>query len=735
MFLANGQLYTGDASGNLYRRGWDAAKGLPTGAATLVSGPAKGDGQDWRARDAFVFAQAGRQAPNMPPTAGFTQTCTAGLCDFTSTSADTDGSIVDWAWNFGDGTAGGIGANPSHVFAETGTYQVTLTVTDNRGGTATATVPVSVVVPNQPPAASISPSCNGLDCTFTSTSRDVDGSIVDWAWTFGDGEVGSGTRVQHTYPAAGAYPVTLSVTDNDGAQSTARSTVTVVDPSAMPTVAFRAANGVDSSSLNPSVGIPSSVQSGDLMVLISSVNSAAAAVNGPAGWTLVESGVDSAADLQTRVWAKAATPGEAGSTASISQSGNYKTSLQLLAYAGATGVSSHQIAFDRTSTNTRTTPAATVTAPGSAVVSYWSDRTTGNTGWNLPGSVTLRNQTVGTGGGHITSAVADMVAVPSGPVDGQTATSSVSSTKSVTATLVIEPEGSPNTPPTATFTPTCNGLSCTFDASASSDNTAIASYAWTLGDGQSATGMKPTHAYASAGTYAVTLTVTDDGGLSNSTTGQVTVSQPAPVQIGFRAAAEAQGNVTVATVQVPASVQAGDTLVAVSTHNSITPTVTGPAGWTLLRSGTDSATTIQTYVWTKIATAAEAGATITVTNSSITKTTLQVVAYSGVGSITAQNLAFDTILGAAHSTPSVPVTVNASTVLSVWTDRTSTNTSWTLPAGVTLRSQVAGTGSAHMTTAIGSTSSVSSGISGGFTATSQEASRRAATWSIVLAPR
>ena len=91
----------------------------------------------------------------------------------------------------------------------------------------------------------------------------------------------------------------------------------------------------------------------------------------------------------------------------------------------------------------------------------------------------------------------------------------------------------------------------------------------------------------------------------------------------------------------------------VSTQNRVDVTVNGPAGWTLVNSGSDAGTTIQTYVWTKVATAADAGANVSVTNSDFTKTTLQVVAYSGVGSISAQNLAFDAALGAAHSTPTV----------------------------------------------------------------------------------
>ncbi|MDX6738508.1 LamG-like jellyroll fold domain-containing protein [Actinocorallia sp. A-T 12471] len=70
-----------------------------------------------------------------------------------------------------------------------------------------------------------------------------------------------------------------------------------------------------------------------------------------------------------------------------------------------------------------------------------------------------------------------------------------------------------NVPPTADFSRTCAYLECSFDASASTDSDgAIASHAWDFGDGQTGTGVTPTHTYAAAGTYTVQLTVTDDLG-------------------------------------------------------------------------------------------------------------------------------------------------------------------------------------------------------------------------------
>ena len=85
--------------------------------------------------------------------------------------------------------------------------------------------------------------------------------------------------------------------------------------------------------------------------------------------------------------------------------------------------------------------------------------------------------------------------------------------------------GGPNQPPTASFTTGTNGLAVAVDASASTDpDGSIASYAWTFGDGGTASGVTAGHTYAAAGTYTITLTVKDNAGASATTTRQVTVA-------------------------------------------------------------------------------------------------------------------------------------------------------------------------------------------------------------------
>jgi serine protease len=77
-----------------------------------------------------------------------------------------------------------------------------------------------------PPVASFTYSCNGLTCTFQSTSTD-DHGIKSYEWDFGDGKSGSGSKVDHTYASGGTFTVRLTVTDTANQKDTETKSVTV----------------------------------------------------------------------------------------------------------------------------------------------------------------------------------------------------------------------------------------------------------------------------------------------------------------------------------------------------------------------------------------------------------------------------------------------------------------------------------------------------------------------------
>lgn len=115
----------------------------------------------------------------------------------------------------------------------------------------------------------------------------------------------------------------------------------------------------------------------------------------------------------------------------------------------------------------------------------------------------------------------------------------VSSTTLYSPTLVAgggDGGGTTNSPPTSAFTYMCTDLACDFDGSTSSDSDgSISSYDWDFGDGSTGSGVTASHTYVAGGVYTVTLTVTDDVGATDSSSQNVSVSEPSSSGISLSA--------------------------------------------------------------------------------------------------------------------------------------------------------------------------------------------------------
>ncbi len=118
---------SGSNGGETAHAGWDFTTGF--GSFKLAS----------------VATDIGGGTPpgNVPPVANFGDTVSGLTVNFTDSSTDSDGSIASRAWTFGDGTTS-TATNPSHTYAASGTYTVSLKVTDNAGATNTKTQSVTV---------------------------------------------------------------------------------------------------------------------------------------------------------------------------------------------------------------------------------------------------------------------------------------------------------------------------------------------------------------------------------------------------------------------------------------------------------------------------------------------------------------------------------------------------------------------------------------------------------------
>jgi len=408
---------------------------------------------------------------------------TGEVVDFDgSASYDPDGLIVSYSWDFGDGNNASE-ATVTHSYVDDGEYPVTLRVVDDDG--AVGSKVAIQVVKNRPPIAALTESETMLDKEETVTfdarlSYDLDGTIVKYSWDFGDGKTASGVSVSHSYSETGAYTVTLTVTDDDGATDTIHATKIVNNKSPVAiftesaetahideTITFNATESYD-----PDGSIVKySWDFGDGKTATGVTVSHAYADNGFYSVTLTVTDNDGATDSAHATKIVMNSPPVASFTETAEIVDTDET-----------------ISFD----------ASESSDPDGIIVTYSWDFGDGNTATGVEVDHAYEDDGTYT----VTLIVTDN--------DG--ATDTAKATKTVN-----------NRSPIASFTESAetvsSGESIYFDASESSDpDGIIVTYSWDFGDGNTATGVTADHAYEDAGVYTVTLTVVDDDGATGSAT-------------------------------------------------------------------------------------------------------------------------------------------------------------------------------------------------------------------------
>lgn len=183
----------------------------------------------------------------------FSPACEGGSVFFTDESTiETGYSIVSWTWNMDDGSGPISLVDPIHVFADTGMYDVALTVVSAEGCSSTVTQTVHVT---PVPSASFTfvGDCEGNPINFTNTST-IDAGTLTYAWNFGDGNTSTAPSPSHAYAVDGTYTVTLTVTSDNGCQDVATASVQVNESPTALFTATSACEGTATSFTNLSSG-------------------------------------------------------------------------------------------------------------------------------------------------------------------------------------------------------------------------------------------------------------------------------------------------------------------------------------------------------------------------------------------------------------------------------------------------------------------------------------------------
>jgi len=431
------------------------------------------------------------------PTASFTYTPTfpavgAPVYFDASGSSDPEGIITRYEWDFNnDGTVDATGLTARHAFTSAGQHQVKLTVVDG-GGNEDSDLQIISAQPIPPTACfssePLAPTVYSEVEFDARCSVDPDGGpIVLYQWSFGDGETANGAQPSHMYESGGAYEVCLTITDNDQQTNTVCSTVVVGGPSA----AFSYAP------LNPTT--QDEVQ-------------------------FFDQSSDPTSDIETWSWSF----GDGGDSNArnpkhtFASPGPHQITLTVTSERGAIASATRTI-------NVRNAPPTASFTFTPATPDLGEMVVFSATGSNDPdGSIVLYEWDFNNDG--ITDVTGTTATRAFSTVGARPVSLRVTDDKGAESTVVkVVPVQA--SPPTACFSfepaDPVTGESISFDASCSADSDGtVILYEWDLDDDgvTDATGMVVTHSFPSAGTYSVTLTVTDNDGAVDASTHAVPVS-------------------------------------------------------------------------------------------------------------------------------------------------------------------------------------------------------------------
>ncbi|PZX55861.1 PKD domain-containing protein, partial [Algoriphagus chordae] len=493
--------------------------------------------------------------------------------NFTGENSVDDAAIATYLWNFGDGTSNATTSNVEHVFATEGTYNVSLTVTDNTGLDSTAVMSIQVR-PNGAPlafaTADVVEGMNPLTVSFDGSASVSDGTITEYLWDFGNGDTATGMTTVYTYTTKGEFTATLTITDDNSLTDQVALQIVVLENNAPIAVAtstvtegtvplevsfdgsgssdlegdisyaWTFGDGATATGINPShtfttegtytVVLTVTDESGltatsELEIVVATMPNFALRINA-GGPELTHEGNVFAADQYFSATSKSYTNNSATvpdlyKTERSSAQQGYNYSIPVVNGTYTVNLHFAEIYFGATGGGAAGT--------GSRIfdVTLNNDLVLDNFDLNAevgPQTTVIKTYEVLVTDGFVTIDLSSLAAV--GGVNEP-------KLSAIEITGVVDL----NEAPVAAFTyaPTAPEVNeeISFDGSASTDDVGVATYNWSFGDGATSDLMNPTHTYTLADTYEVELLVTDEEGATNSTTVSVVVAPEnvAPVAV------------------------------------------------------------------------------------------------------------------------------------------------------------------------------------------------------------
>lgn len=407
-----------------------------------------------------------------------------------SASSPANGTFF---WTFGDGGTG-TGVTQTHRYGQPGTYIVTLTVTSDTGQTATATstINVTTTLPGQTANFTFSPATPAVnqEIFFNASTSTVSGA--SFSWDFGDGTTATGVTTTKRYARAGTYTVVLRATNPVGQSASAARSITVSSTS--PQVVASFTFSPTSPAVNQEVFFNASASRPE---------------NGNYAWNFGDGDTGSGVTPVHRFDAP----------------GTYTVTLTVTNDVGQSATATRTVTVSATSGQVTASFVFSPTIPGVEQEVFFdasaSRPTTATLNWNFGDGRTG----VGVSPTHrYTLAGTYTVLLVVTNEFGQTATTSRTITVSASSSAVVA---------SFTFSPVSPGINQDVFFNASASRPVDGTFTWNFGDGTTGAGVTPSHRYAQAATYSVTLTVTNNSGQFATSTRSVTVSSTGPLTADF----------------------------------------------------------------------------------------------------------------------------------------------------------------------------------------------------------